>query len=72
MGVLSDTMDDYSKSFVYMLQDHLSKSQSDTVFEDQIHHMYIVDTPILDDFPELPKKLDKMDLLSAIVKYDDH
>ena len=72
MGVLSDTMDDYSKSFVYMLQDHLSKSQCDTVFEDQIHHMYIVDTPILDDFPELPKKLDKMDLLSVIVKYDDH
>ena len=34
MVVLSDTMDDYSKSFVYMLQDHLSKSQSDTVFEE--------------------------------------
>ena len=34
--------------------------------------MYIVDTPILDDFPELPKKLDKMDLLYVIVKYDDH
>ena len=50
MGVLSDTVDDYSKSFVARSL-HLSKSQSDTVFEDQIHHMYIVDTPILDDFP---------------------
>ena len=51
MGVLSDTMDDYSKSFIYMLQDHLSKSQSDTVFEDQIHHMYIaVYKCSIDDF----------------------